>query len=178
MAELAETLDKLKEKGLKAFNDQKYQEAINYFSQASTGFESSGDMLSVAEIANDLCLCYLKTGDSQKASEVVLGTEEVFEKAGDKRRQAIALANQGAAMESLHKFDPAVEKYEASSRLFKEIGNLEERALVLKSLSELHLKMGHQLDAMVTMQIALDNQKKPSLIERFLKKLLKIPFRT
>jgi tetratricopeptide (TPR) repeat protein len=166
------------DKGLKAYHKQDYQSAIEYLNQALSGSSSSGDKLISAEIANDLSLCYLKTGDSQKAWGLVQGTDELFEKGNDKHRQAIALANQGAILESLHKFEQAIEKYEASSRLLKEIGNQEERSLLLKSLSELHMKMGHQLDAMATMQIALDNEKNPSLIERFLKKLLKIPFHT
>ena len=120
----------------------------------------------------------MKSGNPKKAFEFVDGTDKVFEKANDTNRQAIALANQAAVLEGLKKYDQAVLKYEESSRLFKEDGNREKRVMVLESLSQLHLKMGNQLDAMATMQIALDNKKKPSVIERFLKKLLQIPFRS
>ena len=88
----------------------------------------------------------------------------------------MALGNQAVALENLGKFSRAVEKYEESARLLKQTGDLDNRAIVLQSLSELQMKMGHQLDAMATMRIALLNKKKPSLLERLLQKLLKIPF--
>ncbi len=151
---------------------------LKYFKQALAGYQSNNEILFAAEVANNLSVCYLKSGKSQQALDVVSGTDQVFASANDIKHQAIALANQAAALEGLRKFDQALEKYEESSRLFKETGtNLEERVMVLQSLSELHMKMGHQLDAMATMQIALSYKKKPSFIERFLKKLLKIPFK-
>ena len=177
---LAEThsTKKLVENGLEAFRAEDYQKAIISFLQAVEEYKSNNELLPAAEAANNLSLCYLKSGNPKKAFEFVDGTDKVFEKANDTNRQAIALANQAAVLEGLKKYDQAVLKYEESSRLFKEDGNREKRVMVLESLSQLHLKMGNQLDAMATMQIALDNKKKPSVIERFLKKLLQIPFRS
>jgi len=168
--------DQIAKDGLNAFRRGDYPTAIQLYSEASTGYAALGNHLLAAEMANNLSVCYLKAGDTQKALDVVDGTDALFAEAGDVHRQAIALGNQAAALEGLGKYNQAVEKYEASSRLLKQAGALEDRATVLQSLSELHLKMGHQLDAMGTMQIALLNKKKLSFFDRILKKLLKIPF--
>ena len=176
MADRTDSPSHLKEKGLKAFYNQDYNAALEFFNAAYSSSSTSGDTLAAAEIANNLSLCYLKSGDSQKAFDIIQNTDQFFKDAGDKKKQAITLANQAAALEGLHKFDLAAAKYEDSSSLFKEIGCQDERALVQKSLSQLHLRRGHQLEAMAAMQIAIDNQKHPSIVERFLRKLLKIPF--
>ena len=120
----------------------------------------------------------MKSGESQNALNIILGIDELYEKSGDVHRQAITLGNQASALEKLNLQEQAAKKYEESSRLFKQIGDLENRSIVLQSLSELQMKMGHQLDAMATMQVSLLNKKKPSIFDRFLKKLLQIPFRS
>lgn len=162
--------------GMKAYQAGDFQNAIQLFAQAVSGYQASGDALSAAEAANNLSTCYLRSNNPQKALEVIEGTDDVFAAAGDKFRQAIALGNQASSLESLGKPNQAIEIYEHCSTLLKETNHLDERGIVLKSLAALHMKMGHQLDAMSNMQIALLNEKKPSLINRFLKKLLKIPF--
>jgi tetratricopeptide (TPR) repeat protein len=162
--------------GMKAYRTGDYPTAIHLFLSAHSVFISSDNQLSAAEAANNLSVCYLKVGNAQKALEIATGTDEIFAQVGDLQRQAMALGNQAAALESLGKLSLAVEKYEESSRLLKQTGDLDDRAIVLQSLSELQMKMGHQLDAMATMRIALLNKKKPSLLDRLLQKLLKIPF--
>jgi len=47
----------------------------------------------------------------------------------------------------------------------------------LKSISALQIRTGHQLEALASMDAALSNQKKLSMQERFLKKLLDVPMR-
>jgi tetratricopeptide (TPR) repeat protein len=176
LSENAPTPESSVKKGLKAFQTGDYPSAIGYFTSAHTGFLSAGNRLSAAETANNLSVCFLKSGNHQKALDFATGTDEIFAQAGDSGRQAMALGNQAAALESLGRFGLAEEKYQESSRLLKETGDLENRTTVLTSLSQLQMKMGHQLDAMATMKIALLYKKKPSLMERLLNKLLKIPF--
>ncbi len=162
--------------GIKAYQAGDFSNAIHLFLSAQSGFLASENLPSAAEAANNLSVCYLKAGNAPKALEVATGTDEIFAQAGDLRRQAMALGNQAAALESLGNLSHAVDKYEESSKLLKQSGDLDNRAIVLQSLSELQMKMGHQLDAMAMMRIALLNKKKPSFLDRLLQKLLKIPF--
>ena len=164
--------------GMKAYQAGDYSTAITLFANAQSTYTENRDHLLAGEVANDLSVCYLKSGEPQKAFDVIMVTADFFGKSGDIRRQAITLGNQAAALEKLGKMNQAVEKYEECSRLFKQIGDNEDRVVVLQSLSELQMKMGQPLDAMSTTQIALMNKKKPSLVDRLLKKLLQIPFRS
>jgi hypothetical protein len=54
---------------------------------------------------------------------------------------------------------------------------MELRTFALKNLSALQLRMGSQFEAMASMDAALYPQKKMTLVEKILKKLLKVPTR-
>lgn len=163
-------------KGMEAYKAEDISSAIAFFSEAVTEYKQRGNTLAAAEAQNNLSICYQRTKDYPQALAVIEGTDELFANGGDKYRQALALGNQAAALEGLGKLEEAIIKYEQCSALLKETGKLEERGIVLTALSTLHMKMGHQLDAIATMQVAIMNEKKPSLKNRILQKLLKIPF--
>jgi tetratricopeptide (TPR) repeat protein len=163
--------------GLAHFQAGNFSAAKDDFLHAIDGFTLIDDKLSIAEINNNLSTVYLKLGDAQVAWKAVDGTDVVFENAGDTRRQALALGNQAAVLEALGKLAQAVEKYEACADLLKQVGDRDNRAVVLQALSQLQLRMGRQLEAITSMQIALDNKPKLSLRERVLNKLLAISSR-
>jgi len=163
--------------GLTHFKAGDFNTAKDDFLRAIDGYNSMGDKLSLAEINNNLSTVYLKLGDAPSAWKVVVDTDIVFENAGDTRRQALALGNQAAVLEALGKSAQAVEKYETSADLLKKTGDRDNRAAVLQALSQLQLRMGRQLEAITSMQIALDNKPKLSLRERVLNKLLGISSR-
>jgi hypothetical protein len=73
--------------------------------------------------------------------------------------------------------EKAIEKFQAASDLLKEIGDESLRAYILQNLSGLQLKSGDQFQSIATMHTALENKEKLSLKEKFLKKLLRIPFK-
>ena len=118
----------------------------------------------------------LQAGDAQKALQLTDGTDTVFASVGDIRRQGIALANQAAALEALNRLKEALERYQAASDLLKQSGEKEMRSMVLQNISTLQLRTGNQLQALASMDSALDQKKKLSLKEKMLKKLLKVPF--
>ena len=115
--------------------------------------------------------------DPQGALDAVLGTAAIFEAGGDPQRQAMALANEAAALEALGELSAAVDQYTLSARLLKEVNQPEMRAEVLQSLSALQLRLGKPLPALATMQASVGEVKKPGLRQRFLKRLLDIPFK-
>ena len=163
--------------GLAHFQAGDFATAKEDFLRAVEGYNAMGDKLAVAEINNNLSTVYLKLGDAASAWKVVTGTDAIFESAGDTRRQALALGNQAAVLEALGKLDQAVEKYETCADLLKTVNDHENRAIVLQALSQLQLRMGRQLEAITSMQIALGNKPKLSLRERVLNKLLGITSR-
>ncbi len=97
--------------------------------------------------------------------------------AGDVRRQGMALGNLGAALEADGRIEEAVDAYEQSADLLKQVGESEFRANVMQSLSRLQLRTGRQFEALATMEAGLEGIERPNTQQRFLKKLLKLPYK-
>ena len=150
--------------------------ARSLFRAAARGFTASGEILNAAEVSGSLSVALLQAGDAGEALAAVEGVARVFELAGDRHRQALALGNEAAALRALGRIQPALAKYQESAELLRQVGDQDARAHVLKSISEIQLRQGKQLEALATMDAALNNRKKLSFVERLLKKLLKIPF--
>ncbi len=160
-----------------AYNKGKYLEAGRAFEAAATSFQAEGDALSAAEMLNNASVSYLQAGETELAIQTVAGTDDIFASAGDIKRQGIALGNLGAALEAEGRNDEAIVSYEKSAELLKKAGEGEFRANVMQSLSQLQLKTGRQFEALATMESGLDGLERPSAKQRFLKRLLKLPYK-
>jgi tetratricopeptide (TPR) repeat protein len=172
-----DSLSALIRRAKETYQAGRYPEAAGLFEQAARQYSLGGDELNAAEMANNRSVALLQAGDAQGALDAVEGTDQVFAQAGDVRRQALAIGNQATALEVLKRLDDALERYRQSAALLKQIGDEENRAVVLKSISALQVRTGHQLEALASMDAALSVQKKLTLQERFLKKLLDVPMR-
>lgn len=159
-----------------AFQSRQFARAAELFNEAAEACRAAGDLLGAAEMNSNRSVALLQAGDAREALQAAQGLERVFELAGDVRRQALALGNEAAALDALNQNQAALEKYQQCAELLKQAGDQESRAVVLKSISQLQLRTGHHLEALASMDAAIDNRKRPSLTERVLKKLLKIPF--
>lgn len=83
----------------------------------------------------------------------------------------MAIANTATALESLERPGEALSLYESSAILFAEIHEKSLRADVKRRIAALQLKMGRSLEAVNSMEIALDNGKTAheNLLSKFLK---------
>lgn len=170
------SLPQMIEKAKSAYAAEDFEEAARWYDRAGSQYSHLEDNLNAAEMANNRSVCLLRSGNSQAALAASRGTEKIFAQAGDLRRQAMALGNQAAAMESMQRLDEAISLYQNSNELLKQINDQELRIFVLQSLSGLQLKRRQYLQALATMQAALDIKKNLTLRERILKKLLQIVF--
>lgn len=167
----------LVEQAEKVYKSGRYTEAATLFLQARTLFQETGDPIRAAETANNASVALLQAGNPLAALEACQDTEQVFEQVGDLRKQAIALGNQASALDALNRLEEALARYQHCSDLLKKSGEEETRAYVLKNISSLQIRTGHQLEALASMDAALQKKKSLSFQERVLKKLLRIPFR-
>ena len=159
------------------FQEGNFKTAIAGFKSALESYQAEGKELEAAEMANNLSVALLKNKKHKQALEVVLGTEKVFEQYEETTKQAMALGNQAAALEALKRFEEAEKAYQASADLLKTTGDEELRGYVMQALSALQLKQGRNLDGLLSMKTGLDGQEKLPLRKRFLRWILKIPFR-
>lgn len=163
----------LAEEGKRAFAARRYAEAARLFEEAARGFALGGDGLNAAEMNNNRSVALLKEDQPQAALEAAFDTDKIFEAAGDRRRQAMALGNQAAALEALKRFGEALPLYERAAALFEQSGEREMRSLTLKSIAAIRLKQGKPGEAGMDMLASLGAAEKPNLLQRILKFLLR-----
>lgn len=159
--------------GKNAFEQGDYEEAIQLFAQAETAYTEAGNYLDAAEAKNNLSVSLLQADRLQDALDAVMGTDQLFAKADDRKRQAMALGNQASALQALGRNAEALSAFQESGRLFGEIGEGDLQAMVLKSAAALNLQSGNLNDTAMSMIASLGATKKPNLFQRFLKFLLR-----
>lgn len=167
----------LADEGQAEYRKGDYLSAARLYKAAADGFLSAGNELLAADMANNCSVAFLKGGNAESALEATTGTDIVFEAKGDTLRQAMAIGNQGAALEKLKQLDKAVLAYEKSAELFKEVGEFELRAYVLQSISSIQLRRGHYLEAYAIMRAGIMGLEKLNFTRRLLKSLMEIPFK-
>ena len=163
----------LAKQGKHAYADKEFEEAAELFRLAAEGFASARAGIMAAEMKNNLSVALFQAGKPQAALDAALGIDEFFADAKDIKRQATALGNQAAALEGLNRIDEALEKYERSADLFRQAGEGDLRAVVMKSAAAIKLKRGKITDSAFKMIGALDAKDRPSIFERILKFFLR-----
>jgi tetratricopeptide (TPR) repeat protein len=174
---MSDNPDQISQQGKTAFQDEDYAQAVELFKSAQAAYGASEKPLLAAEMANNLSVALLKSGNASAALQAVEGTDLIFSQAEDTQKQAMALANKAAALEGLKKWADALDLYEKSSDLLKQIGEKELRAYVLKSISSIQLRQGKQLEAVASMDASLDNKPNPGLMDRIVKRLIQWVYR-
>jgi tetratricopeptide (TPR) repeat protein len=167
--------DNLTKEGKSAYQNGDYLAAAQAFEAAQQGYQSRGDKLNAAELANNCSVAYLQAGEAQAALKAVEGTDTIFAEAGDVRRQGMALGNLASALEAVDRTEEALEAYLQSASVLEKAGEDQLRANVMHSLSMLQFRSGKQLQALASMQSGLDGVKRPTPKQSLLKKLIGIP---
>ena len=167
-------LAKLGEEGKQAFEAGQYEPAAEKFHEAADGYASLNDKINSAEMMNNLSVALLKLGRGQAALDAVLGTEQIFERANDIRRQGMAFGNRGAALEALKRWDDALAAYERSAELFAQAGDGDLRSIVMKSAAGIKLRRGKVTESAFKMIGSLDAKNKPNIFERLLRSILRV----
>lgn len=163
----------LADEGKQLYERGQYDRAAELFRRAAGAYALEGANLLAAETNNNLSVSLLQAGKPREALEAALGTDEAFAAASDKKRQAMAIGNQAAALDALHRPDEALEAYARSEALFAELGEGDMRALVKKSMAAIRLKRGDVLQSALNMVGSVEAKSKPSLFDRLLKFLMR-----
>ncbi|MDX1437579.1 MAG: tetratricopeptide repeat protein [Anaerolineales bacterium] len=163
--------------GKKHFENGDFGDAARSYEAAAEGYRMAGDAINAAEMANNRSVCLLELGEAEEALNAVEGTPELFAEIGDSHRQALAYGNQAAALQALGRVDEAEAHYLQSADLLEQVGEDQLRATVLRSLSEMQLRSGRAIDAVISMQDGVSGVKKPRAQQRIIKKLLQMPNR-
>lgn len=164
-------------RGKEEYGQTNYKAAAALFAQAAQAYESLQDDLNVAEMKNNQSVALLQAGNAKEALQATDGTETVFQKAGDLKRQGIAVSNRGAALEGLKKWKEALAEYDRAAALFEEAGEGDMHSIVRKAAANINLKHMKVLDSQMDVMDSLRLVEKPTLTQRFMKFLMRIGLR-
>ena len=173
MAELSDPKP-LSEKADVIYQEGDFENAARVYGEAASAFQAQGDAAAAAEMKNNQSVAFLQAGNAQLAYDVVAGTAEVFAAAADTRRQGIALANEATALQSLGRFDEALEKYLQAADVFQQAGEDQPRASVMQAVAWIHLRRGKILEALMDMQVGLADVKNPTFKQKIMRGLLRL----
>jgi tetratricopeptide (TPR) repeat protein len=164
----------LADEGKQEYQKGNYLAAADLFLQAAQAYASVNDELNTAEMKNNQSVALLQAGKAKEAFQATDGTEDVFQKAGDIRRQGIAVSNRAAALEGLKKWKEALEEYDRAASLFEQIGEGDMHSIVRKAAANINLKRGRLLDSQMDVYDSLRLVEKPTLTQRIMKFLMRI----
>lgn len=164
----------LAEQATQEYTKGDFVAAASLFSQAAQAYSNSQDELNAAEMKNNQSVALLKAGKAKDALNATDGTEHIFQKAGDLKRQGIAVANRAAALEGLKQLNEAVAEYNRAADIFEQMGEGDMHSMVRKATAEIFLKRGHitssQMDILDSVRLA----EKPTFAQRLLKFLMRM----
>lgn len=167
----------LADRGKQEYDGGNYLSAADLFGQAAQVYTSSQDELNAAEMRNNQSVALLQAGKAKEALQATEGTEAVFEKTGDRRRQGIAVSNRAAALEGLRKWDEALAEYDRAATLFEEADEGDMHSIVRKAAANINLKRGRITDSQMDVFDSLRLVEKLTLMQRIMKFLMRIGFR-
>lgn len=167
----------LADEGKQTYEKGNYLAAADLFSQAAQAYAAAQDELNAAEMKNNQSVALLQAGKAKEALQATEGTEQIFEKAGDIKRQGIAVSNRAAALEGLRKWNEALAEYDRAASLFEQIGEGDMHSIVRKAAAGINLKRGHLSDSQMDVYDSLRLVEKPTLLQRIMKFLVRMGFR-
>lgn len=164
----------LAEQGKKEYEKGNYPSAANVFLQAAQAYESANDILNSAEMKNNRSVALLQAGKAREALQATEGTEEIFAKANDLKRQGIAISNRAAALEGLKKWGEALAEYERAASIFEQAGAGDMHSVVRKASANVHIKRGHLHNTQMDIYDSLRLVEKPTFTQRMMKFLMRL----
>ncbi len=165
-------LKEMADKAKSIYMSGDYPAAAAAFADAGAAYTAAGDALGAAEMQNNRSVALLRAGDPKAALEAVQGTEKVFADGGDFRRQGMALANEGSALQALKRNQEAVEKFTRSAEVLDKAGEGDLRLEVMQLLSSQYLRRFKFFEAILALQSGLSGVKNPTPRQKLMKKIL------
>lgn len=165
------------QRGLSRYQAGDLEGAIVHFTQARQAYETAGDRPKALEVRNSLSVALVRAGRPSEALAVVEGTPQAFDELGDPSDAAKAYGNLASAQEACGDHAAAEASYRLAADRFAELGDRENHNFTMKALSQLQLRRGQPLMAALSLQSALEDKPNLGLRERWILRLLKVPFR-
>ncbi|MDP9230558.1 MAG: tetratricopeptide repeat protein, partial [Bacteroidota bacterium] len=149
--------------GIGYYNQSKYLEALDYWTQSLHVFEKIKDDIGIANLLNNIGAVYMNQGDDENALKYYLQSLQVSEKTGDKLRIVTAMNNVGAVY--YHKketHDKALDYYTRALKLSEEIGDDSGIGTTAVNLGEIYFARKKDAEALFYFKKSLKAYEKGS----------------
>jgi tetratricopeptide (TPR) repeat protein len=177
MTEDPEAGRRVAEEALNAYKRERFEDAAKLFQEAQEAYTTAGDQSLAAEMANNLSVTLVQMKEYANALKILEGTFEVFVEQGDLMKAAQALGNKAAAYEGLQDWTKAESLYQQAADRFEQLDDQDSKRFTLQALSRVRLRQGRAMEAVSTMQGALETGSKTSWPARLARKILDLPGR-
>jgi tetratricopeptide (TPR) repeat protein len=167
----------LLEQGRLYYEQGEFTEALSCLHLAHDRYRVDGDPAQVAETANDLGVVYTVLRRWRDAEQWLDQAQQIFGEAGDLAGEAQTLGNRGSMYRARGKWQEAAASLKLSADRFRIVGDSEQRAITLRSLSLVRLRQFRPLQALAAYHAALACLPNPSGFQRFLKAFFGLPLR-
>jgi len=137
----------------------KTNQAENYYKKALPLAQESGDSLLIGTVYNNMASVYSRRGNSPNALE---NYQQALNYYKNKRFRAVTLSNIGGVYAELSLHDKALEYYDRSLKIRREIGSVYLLAYIYNVIGTAQSNLANYDQALVSYKRALDNSKQAS----------------
>ena len=127
--------------GLAYMNEERYDEAIDWFTAALTKSGKLDNSGLIAVTLSNLGWCYYKLGDLERATELFQQSASLFEEIGMMRQQRLELNNLGLVTYDQHEFPRAKQYFSASLAIARRMNDKMAIAPSLNNLAMLAIDL-------------------------------------
>jgi tetratricopeptide (TPR) repeat protein len=166
--------EKLKEEGLRLFQEGSYPEALEHFNLACQGFEAAGKTLEAAEMLNNMGVVYRMDGKLAEASEKLENARRIFSEQGDRSREAQTLGNLAPLYNKQGATDRAIQAYTEAATIFDELKDDDRRGEVLMAKGVLLFDKGQRTGGLAAYEAGLMLLKRPTARQKRLRVMLRL----
>ncbi len=156
------------------YQEGDFENAARLYGEAASVFQAQGNVIAAAEMKNNQSVSYLQDKKAQLAYDAAAGTADVFAAVGDFRRQGYAFANQATPLQSLNRFDQAIEKYLQAAEAFKQADEDQLRFSVMLAVAGIYLRRWKISEALNHLSLGVADLKHPSLKQKLIKAALRL----
>ncbi len=170
-----DTIDKLQQEGVKAFQSGNYKLAQSKFEAMLEVATKEDKPLKIAESLNDLGVTLKQLGNLEGALEALSRALKYYQDNDDELGEAKTLGNFGMIEEAAEKHEDAIQSYLDAASIFEELGETELATYTWQALSRLQLRKKEWISAIASYERGIANLPDNSVKKKIVQNILKAP---
>lgn len=160
--------------GIDAYRAGEYEEALDVLTRARDLYNRAGDQQGEAEALNDAGVVCVQTEDWDHAREYLLAALAIRQAQGNQAGQAITQGNLGMMYDRLGEPLEAIQAYEQSVALFRQVGDKGNEKAVARRLNKLQVQQGRVDQALAAYGSELEEGEDLNVPQKMARQLFRL----